>query len=90
MTSAEAKRKWRSDIKAYWNNKCCYCGSNENLTLDHVHPKTKGGRDETRNLVPACLACNRAKGSNHWLTWWTAQESFDQSNFSKVLSWTTG
>jgi len=90
MTSAEAKRKWRNDIKAYWNNQCCYCGSVENLTLDHIHPKTRGGRDETRNLVPACLACNRAKGSNHWLSWWVGQEHFDHSNFSKVLSWTTG
>jgi hypothetical protein len=89
MTAAEAKRKWRSDIKEHWGNRCIYCGNTENLTLDHVRPKTRGGRDETNNLVPACLSCNRQKGSSHWLSWWVGQDSFDHSNFSKVLSWTT-
>jgi len=89
MTSAEAKRQWRSDIKAHWNNQCVYCGSSDNLTLDHVHPKTHGGHDTLNNVVPACRRCNQSKGSNHWLAWWVGQDSFDHSNFSKVLSWTT-
>jgi hypothetical protein len=88
MTAAEAKRMWRTAIKEYWNNQCVYCGSSENLTLDHVHPKARGGHDTTHNVVPACLTCNQSKGSNHWLSWWVGQESFDTSNFSKVLSWT--
>jgi hypothetical protein len=86
MTAAEAKRRWRQDIKASWNNKCAYCGSHENLTLDHVRPKTKGGRDETNNLVPACVHCNRAKGSAHWLSWWITLPTFDLGSFSRVLS----
>jgi hypothetical protein len=90
MTSSEAKRQWRNDIKAHWNNQCVYCGSSDNLTLDHVHPKAHGGQDTLKNVVPACLKCNQAKGSNHWLSWWVGQEHFDHSNFSKVLSWTTG
>lgn len=86
MTSAEAKRRWRADIKAAWGNRCAYCGSDQALTLDHVHAKTRGGRDEARNLVPACQACNRAKGSNHWLSWWVTQPTFDLGNFSRVLT----
>lgn len=89
MTSAEAKRMWRQAIKERWNNQCVYCGSADNLTLDHVLPKANGGHDTTHNVVPACRACNQSKGSNHWLSWWVGQESFDLSNFSKVLSWTT-
>jgi hypothetical protein len=89
MTSSEAKRLWRSAIKEHWNNQCAYCGSDHNLTLDHVIPKARGGHDTTSNVVPACLKCNQSKGSNHWLSWWIGQECFDQSNFSKVLSWTT-
>ncbi|MFZ9343324.1 MAG: HNH endonuclease [Candidatus Nanopelagicaceae bacterium] len=80
---------WRASIKEYWNNQCAYCGSSDNLTLDHVHPKTKGGHDTTHNVVPACRSCNQSKGSNHWLSWWVGQDYFDLSNFSKVLSWTT-
>lgn len=89
MTASEAKRMWRASIKEYWNNQCAYCGSSDNLTLDHVHPKTKGGHDTTHNVVPACRSCNQSKGSNHWLSWWVGQDYFDLSNFSKVLSWTT-
>jgi hypothetical protein len=90
MTAAEAKRMWRTAIKEHWNNQCVYCGSSENLTLDHVHPKARGGHDTTHNVVPACLNCNQSKGSNHWLSWWVGQDFFDHKNFSRVLSWTTG
>jgi len=90
MTAAEAKRMWRTAIKEHWNNQCVYCGSSENLTLDHVHPKARGGHDTTHNVVPACLDCNQSKGSNHWLSWLVGQDSFDHKNFSRVLSWTTG
>jgi 5-methylcytosine-specific restriction endonuclease McrA len=44
---------------------CIYCGmagSNENLTLDHVLPKSRGGDDTSFNLVTACYKCNNAKG----------------------------
>jgi hypothetical protein len=90
MTSSEAKKLWRRSIKEHWNNQCVYCGATQDLTLDHIHPKAKGGHDTSSNVVPACLKCNQSKGSNHWLSWWVGQDSFDHSNFSKVLSWTTG
>ena len=43
--------------------KCVYCGSKDNLTLDHVLPKSLGGRDTWDNLVTACQKCNSKKGS---------------------------
>lgn len=86
MTSAEAKRKWKEDIKQFWGGRCVYCGSTNDLTLDHVRPKVSGGRDEANNLVPACLKCNQQKGSDHWLSWWVSRESFDLGNFSRVLN----
>jgi hypothetical protein len=86
MTAAEAKRLWRRDIKASWGDQCVYCGSTENLTLDHVRPKAKGGRDETNNLVPACRECNLSKSTTHWLSWWINQPTFDLGNFSRVIS----
>ena len=43
--------------------KCVYCGSKDNLTLDHVVPKSGGGRDTWDNLVTACQKCNSRKGS---------------------------
>lgn len=44
-------------------NQCVYCGSKERLTLDHVVPRSFGGRDSWDNLVTACQACNAEKGN---------------------------
>lgn len=45
------------------NNRCVYCGSKDHLTIDHVHPKSLGGRDSWDNLVTACQKCNSRKGN---------------------------
>lgn len=45
-------------------NKCVYCGSTKNLTIDHVIPRAKGGKDSWGNLVTCCDRCNNKKGSN--------------------------
>ena len=63
--SSDAKRMFREGIKARDGHKCVYCGSAENLTVDHVRPKSKGGTDTADNLVTACRPCNQAKGSMH-------------------------
>ncbi len=43
---------------------CQYCGrSGVELTLDHVVPKSRGGRTTWENLVTACKACNAKKGN---------------------------
>lgn len=42
---------------------CVYCGSKKDLTIDHVVPKSAGGRDTWENLVTSCQPCNAKKGS---------------------------
>lgn len=42
-------------------NCCVYCGSKENLTVDHVVPRCRGGNTTWENLVTACHACNNRK-----------------------------
>jgi hypothetical protein len=42
---------------------CVYCGSQKNLTLDHVYPESLGGKTELENLVTACRSCNIKKGA---------------------------
>lgn len=47
---------------------CSYCGAYRRLTLDHVVPKSKGGRA----TIPACSWCNGTKGDKNlreWLMW---------------------
>ncbi len=58
----EAKRMWRQKIKDKWDNQCAYCGSDKNLTIDHITPRSKGGTDFTKNVLCACQECNQDKG----------------------------
>jgi 5-methylcytosine-specific restriction endonuclease McrA len=41
---------------------CQYCGRGEDLTFDHVVPRSRGGRTTWENIVTACAPCNLAKG----------------------------
>lgn len=45
---------------------CRYCGAaapSDQLEVDHVQPRSKGGNNNPRNLVTACIACNQAKAA---------------------------
>ncbi len=44
---------------------CQYCGHNsgEKMTIDHIIPKSQGGRTVWENVVSACRACNLKKGN---------------------------
>jgi len=44
------------------NGECQYCGSKRHLTIDHVMPRSKGGKTSWTNLVTACNRCNVSKG----------------------------
>ncbi len=45
---------------------CQYCGTRPpegELTIDHVIPRSRGGRSEWTNVALACVPCNTRKGS---------------------------
>jgi hypothetical protein len=53
-------------LALYPDGRCSYCGDlmGDDCTVDHVEPKMQGGvKLGVGNLVPACSACNNAKGS---------------------------
>jgi 5-methylcytosine-specific restriction endonuclease McrA len=54
----------RKNILARDDHQCQYCGNyfrESDLTIDHVIPKSKGGKNEWDNVVAACKACNQRK-----------------------------
>jgi 5-methylcytosine-specific restriction endonuclease McrA len=56
-----------SRINVYGRDRstCQYCGRRfprTELNLDHVVPRSKGGRTTWQNVVCSCLDCNRRKG----------------------------
>jgi len=42
---------------------CQYCGKKSELTIDHVLPRSRGGKDTWDNVVAACLRCNISKSN---------------------------
>lgn len=56
----------RERIFARDGHRCVYCAGvfpSEQLSLDHVQPRMRGGDNSDGNLVTACKACNGRKGS---------------------------
>lgn len=43
------------------NYKCGYCGCNDELTIDHVIPISRGGKTEFDNCIACCIKCNTKK-----------------------------
>ena len=55
----------RASIIARDRHRCQYCGVNGTvfeLTLDHILPRSRGGRSVPENLCAACKTCNQRKG----------------------------
>jgi len=54
---------WRTILVEY-NNCCSYCGvAGTALEQEHKIPLSRGGNHTKSNVVPACLPCNRSKGT---------------------------
>jgi 5-methylcytosine-specific restriction endonuclease McrA len=55
----------RKNILLRDRNTCQFCGTAlpaAELTLDHVMPRSRGGRSSWENLVACCYSCNNNKG----------------------------
>lgn len=61
-------------IKYRHPDSCCYCGSKENLHMDHLIPKIKGGADSSDNIVWSCQSCNSSKRDRDVLVWLKKKE----------------
>ena len=54
----------RKNILKRDGHRCMYCGTREGrMTVDHILPRLRGGRDVWENLICACHPCNNQKGN---------------------------
>lgn len=54
----------RMNIYEHYGFQCCYCGHKfptRDLNLDHVVPKSLGGKTTWDNIVLSCITCNTVK-----------------------------
>ena len=65
--AAKQKEKIPDDIRwKVWerdNFTCQKCGGRRNLTIDHIHPESKGGKATLENCQTLCNSCNSRKGA---------------------------
>jgi 5-methylcytosine-specific restriction endonuclease McrA len=56
----------RQNLATAWGSRCGYCGvslASEEITFDHILPRSRGGASAWANLALACVACNTRKGN---------------------------
>ena len=64
MPDAEFRTTRRNRIWHEHGGRCVYCGleaPDEEQTLDHIVPRSKGGTSSQDNLRPCCRNCNTKK-----------------------------
>lgn len=61
---AHRRKITRKAVLARDSFTCQYCGHQQtSLTVDHVIPRSRGGKSEWDNIVASCAPCNRRKGN---------------------------
>lgn len=55
---------------------CCYCGSKDLLSADHLISTKRGGENKGENLIWACRICNSSKGAKDMLEWFNEKGEF--------------
>lgn len=63
--SSSRKRKRIATLARKYGERCQHCGAGEDLTLDHIKPLSKGGKDGIYNLQLLCKTCNEKKADNY-------------------------
>jgi hypothetical protein len=68
ITMSDTIREWEREHDL--PDACVYCGTADDLTTDHLIPRSRGGTSSPDNLVLSCKSCNssrRDKGIFQWL-----------------------
>ena len=88
LRSGDARRRFRQSIHEHWAGRCCYCGVKaQQLSIDHIRAKAKGGDSTRGNLCSCCVNCNRSKGTEDVWAWYQNQAFFCEHRKKALLQW---
>ena len=82
-------RRWRQSLHGFTGQSCIYCG-NPSESIDHIHPRSRGGLSVTENCVPACLSCNGHKSDIEAFEWYRRQRFYDPRRAMAIRAWMDG
>jgi len=60
-------REWQREQEL--PKECVFCGARDNLQIDHLIPRSRGGVDSADNIVWACNSCNGSRGDQGVFQW---------------------
>ena len=63
-------------VKIEYSDVCAYCGSESDISIDHIIPKIANGSNSADNLVRSCKHCNSSKGGRDLLEWHYKRNEF--------------
>lgn len=73
------------------NHRCAYCGvrmtddrSDTGRTIDHILPRSQGGKNTMLNMVLACQRCNGLRSSMDALLFWEMVNATERQIFGRA------
>lgn len=78
----------RGDIDARFadfNSQCAFCGSSNQLIIEHFIPRSKGGPHAIGNILPVCYSCNMSKFNHDPEEWYRSRSYFSETRWRKIL-----
>ena len=68
LPNSDSRKNLKASLKRFVferdEYRCVKCGTHVNLSIDHIHPFSKGGSDDESNLQTLCRSCNSSKGAS--------------------------
>ncbi len=66
-TMSGTNREWQREQEL--PQECVFCGLRQNLQVDHLIPRSRGGLDSADNTVWSCSTCNASRGDQGVFQW---------------------
>ena len=70
-------RRWKAqqflvlpkELRRLYSQPCVACGGEDNMTIDHIVPLSRGGSHSVGNLQSLCFSCNASKNNRFMIEW---------------------